>query len=283
MFLLNKLINCGAKDVSFAEFVKTFYEKAAERNIDMKPSLDFMLKISDKVDELNSRFKDFESNQELKPKFKMGAKKLRKVPGKIWRKYATEEDQKKVSGYIDEIAKNWFQKTEIPKTKFLCSEIAYKLPNASDKKFDSMYQAWLTKSLKDTDLASLQSLIKETWTKEFNGMLREFRAAVAQLDTYTRNLHALIATVNSLIDTLEKPTDSARETLENLQSNMREIREIQNKLLQSVLGVNEILRSYNAKRLEWTTHIIQCGTRVENPRRNRPPHLYLSNSVTNER
>lgn len=249
------MINCG-EDVPVAEFLKIFYDKAAKKKCIMEPKLDFMIKLSDKIDEVKARFEDTPWNYKFIKDFDRGVARLEKVPEEIWHVYVGKKVHQDIMKTIKDIKKDTYSFVDI---KVLITRIryaiAYELPNGRDIVFDSLYRDWRKRSMDEKHLNKIERKIKD-WSKYVSYLRNEFEKAMELVDSSNRTLHTFIASANSSIKLLLKLPIFAREQAKQLLATEHGIHEIQDKLEAALKVVCDDLEYFNTERFLWTRFII---------------------------
>lgn len=266
-------------DETFFSLLERFYVKAEEKNIKMRPNLDFMIKISDNIDEIKLHFeapaKEYISN-EKRNQF------LKQIPKNL--KINENDAQKLLFREISSI--NYVQTTRLIFQNInICGEIAFKPPHKYDKDLHEFFEQWVKNSISKKHVKRVKKQSK-FMRLEYSELHDQFTEEMKMVDKIRANIEMDMTLASSLFEKLIEATDSNqidKITIET-ESVLSKINSQQYDLIENLRNVSTTLNKYNRRRIVWEEVLIGMRKSLRSQRKPLKKIVlkYFSNDVKRE-
>lgn len=228
------------EDPTFFTILEIFYAKAEH----MKSKLDFMLNITDNINEHKDKLEVPENDFiETKPRDQA----MRYIAGGGTRSFLIKKSD----------LFNQRQTTIIPKlNEEICSFMAFKSVNKYDN-FIGSFEQWVHKSTDTKHVQQVENNL-ESMKSKFNEFHQKFNYFMITADKLRASIKTDIASVNSLYENLSKTRES--KTVAQMTEKVEWITDIvvyeQTNLIATLRNVICVLFNYNEQRITWAEFLI---------------------------
>ncbi|XP_031629542.1 uncharacterized protein LOC116344865 [Contarinia nasturtii] len=239
------------EELTISLVLNSFYAKAAKSGIAMKSKLDFILKISNNIDQIQSKLKtpvtEF-MNETIIGQITSKIPENLTVMGRNARSYLLEE--------IESV--NILQIVMIKEfNDEICYGFSNKMPNKYDKTFENWFKQWNPKPPNKNHVQRVDKYrptmetIYEKFNRNFDKGIKEAEAARMTLDNSINFVKSSLMTdfLQSTTATLQKTTNAIEE--------LGKLRKQQEQLIKYLGNVQSILHMYNTQRLKWIDFLVE--------------------------
>lgn len=245
------------ENVTFSALLDSFYIKAAEKGVELKPRLNFMLQISINIDKIKSKLKaPLKKLMHRARKMQM----LEKVPEDMI------IDEASAYKYLrDKINSINNEQADIIKTTIgkIDRRIGFEPHTMKDTKFDEYYRQWECKPARKKHIQQVERSIK-SMASEFQVLNEEFNEIMVEVNAARDCLEELRIVVDQSFNKLlnsTKPEQAKRIIISEIKPMLNLIHKHQKDLGDKLKQVMAILKDYNTQRLLWAQFLI--GMRSE--------------------
>lgn len=246
------------ENLTFSALLDSFYIKAAEKGVELKPRLHFMLQISINIDKIKLKLKaPLKKLMHRTRKMKM----LEKVPKDMI------IDEENAYNYLrNKINAINNEQKDIIKTTLgkINRRIVFEPHTLKDDKFDEYYRQWECKPARKKHIQRVECSIK-LMASEFQKLNEEFNEIMAEVNTARECLEELRIAVDHSFNKLlnsTKPKQAERIIISEIKPMLNIIHKQQKDLGEKLKFVTEILTDYNTQRLIWAQFLIGMRSKL---------------------
>lgn len=241
----------NGQNLTVSMVLDNFYAKSAASPKPVKTKFDFMLRITNNVEQIKTKL-------EVPINFFMDSAKVNQILSKLpeTMKIKGLNARTYLSDQIDSI--NLHQMETIKELNMdICFAFSNQLPYY-DKTFNNWYQQWNKKPADKKHLQNIEQNRKKIGKifEEFNGMFRNGMKTVNEASTLLSKYINLGRSTFDNIEKLKNPQEAVKAIVD-LVPILEKISKQQEELIKSLGNVQSTLYLYNAQRIKWLDFLIE--------------------------
>lgn len=239
-----------------------FYSKAETKKVQLRPQLDFLLKLTENEDEIKIKLNNLISRPVNSKKIKQA---LEWIPANM--KIIGKNAHTVLSETIRLINNEHMEQIKNLKAS-VYSQVIFDSPSKYDVNFDIMFEKWEHKPIDVKHLKKVSDDIN-TMKIQYHNLQANFNKQVQKLDALQTKIDTDVSYTNDLLDALlgMHSLEQMMKTITTFERIKDRISNHRTQLIQILENLKKILSIYNIERISYAEYLIGMKESLESKRK----------------